>query len=93
MAEKHTPGRLRVIGDSTRGGTFDLHADGAGVTLARDIRYLADAKRLAAAWNAVEGISTGALEDTALVTMTQGERLDQLAELARELAKRPGEAE
>ena len=53
---KHTPGRLK----RTKNSYGELHID--GLYIARVKSTLADTDRLAAAWNACEGIPTEALE-------------------------------
>ena len=61
MAE-HTKGRVVAFRSVVESGTLILTEDGRGGCVAI-VDSANDARRLAAAWNACEGISTGALEE------------------------------
>ena len=75
--EKHTPGRLSAFGHILKQGRFamaqNVTACGTGGNIVEMNEYAeGNARRLAACWNACEGIGTDTLESALGVTMVKG---------------------
>ena len=93
MSAKHTPPRLTVTHNSW--GTSTIYCEGREVALVRmdseahedDEQHCENARRLAACWNACEGLPTEILESIAMMGDTLASRFRLRDQVERDLAE------